>query len=314
MSFITRCPACRTAFKVVSDQLKISEGWVRCGHCQQIFDATLDLQPWWPGAEAPAQAPAMPPQPPFEPQVAYGPEPEPEPEPGHEPALAPEPVPEPAPEPLPPPPPEPVEPPSVPPVPPPPAALFQPEPGPPSTSAEEFRADPTPSFVRQAQHRALWRRPAVRWALAIVALLLASALAGQSLLHWRDPIAAHVPAAQPALETLCAPVDCEVQPPRQLDDIVIDSSVLLRRGPGRYTFNVVVRNKATVELATPALELTLTDIQDQVLVRRVLLPEEWPEPRATLAPGAEWPVQFELELATTASQVMTGYRAVLFYP
>ena len=43
MSLVTRCPACSTAFKVVRDQLRISEGWVRCGRCSQVFDATLDL-------------------------------------------------------------------------------------------------------------------------------------------------------------------------------------------------------------------------------------------------------------------------------
>jgi predicted Zn finger-like uncharacterized protein len=35
-------------FRVVADQLKISEGWVRCGHCADVFDATLYLQPWIP--------------------------------------------------------------------------------------------------------------------------------------------------------------------------------------------------------------------------------------------------------------------------
>lgn len=44
MSLVTRCPACSTAFKVVRDQLRISEGWVRCGRCSQVFDATLDLR------------------------------------------------------------------------------------------------------------------------------------------------------------------------------------------------------------------------------------------------------------------------------
>ena len=44
MSLITRCPACGTMFKVVPDQLKISEGWVRCGQCAEIFDATASLQ------------------------------------------------------------------------------------------------------------------------------------------------------------------------------------------------------------------------------------------------------------------------------
>ena len=40
---ITRCPACQTQFKVVPDQLRISEGWVRCGQCQQVFDARLQV-------------------------------------------------------------------------------------------------------------------------------------------------------------------------------------------------------------------------------------------------------------------------------
>ena len=44
MSLITRCPACGTMFKVVPDQLRISEGWVRCGHCADVFDATAHLQ------------------------------------------------------------------------------------------------------------------------------------------------------------------------------------------------------------------------------------------------------------------------------
>ena len=44
MSLITRCPACGTMFKVVPDQLRISEGWVRCGKCSEVFDAARNLQ------------------------------------------------------------------------------------------------------------------------------------------------------------------------------------------------------------------------------------------------------------------------------
>ena len=44
MSMITGCPACGTLFRVVPDQLKISDGWVRCGHCSEVFDATTHLQ------------------------------------------------------------------------------------------------------------------------------------------------------------------------------------------------------------------------------------------------------------------------------
>ena len=43
MSQTTRCPSCATLFKVVPDQLRISDGWVRCGQCKKVFDATLSL-------------------------------------------------------------------------------------------------------------------------------------------------------------------------------------------------------------------------------------------------------------------------------
>ena len=44
MSLITRCPACQTLFKVVPDQLRVSGGWVRCGMCDEIFDAASHAQ------------------------------------------------------------------------------------------------------------------------------------------------------------------------------------------------------------------------------------------------------------------------------
>jgi predicted Zn finger-like uncharacterized protein len=44
MSLITRCPACATQFRVVPDQLKLSDGWVRCGHCSDVFDANRYLE------------------------------------------------------------------------------------------------------------------------------------------------------------------------------------------------------------------------------------------------------------------------------
>jgi predicted Zn finger-like uncharacterized protein len=45
MSLVTACPSCGVLFKVAPEQLLISEGWVRCGQCQTVFDANLSLQP-----------------------------------------------------------------------------------------------------------------------------------------------------------------------------------------------------------------------------------------------------------------------------
>jgi len=57
MSLATRCTACGTIFRVVRDQLKVSDGWVRCGRCDEVFNALenlFDLErdappPWQPG-------------------------------------------------------------------------------------------------------------------------------------------------------------------------------------------------------------------------------------------------------------------------
>jgi predicted Zn finger-like uncharacterized protein len=57
MSLVTRCTACGTLFKVVADQLKISDGWVRCGQCGHVFDAQSSLVPDVPTPAAP-QKPA----------------------------------------------------------------------------------------------------------------------------------------------------------------------------------------------------------------------------------------------------------------
>ena len=43
MSQITRCPTCQTVFRVVQDQLRMSDGWVRCGQCSGVFDARATL-------------------------------------------------------------------------------------------------------------------------------------------------------------------------------------------------------------------------------------------------------------------------------
>lgn len=76
MAQATRCPHCQTAFKVVRDQLLLREGWVRCGHCGEPFNALdhlIDLGPpaTPPDVAAPATEPppAIAPQPPSAPQA-----------------------------------------------------------------------------------------------------------------------------------------------------------------------------------------------------------------------------------------------------
>ena len=66
MSFATRCTACGTIFRVVQDQLRVSDGWVRCGRCDAVFDAAgglFDLEQQAPPDWQPAAPPTADPTP-----------------------------------------------------------------------------------------------------------------------------------------------------------------------------------------------------------------------------------------------------------
>src|SRR5450432_221594 len=60
MSLATRCTSCGTAFRVVQDQLQISEGWVRCGKCNAVFNALEGLFDLGREGHADWEAPSVP--------------------------------------------------------------------------------------------------------------------------------------------------------------------------------------------------------------------------------------------------------------
>jgi len=294
---------------VVVDQLKISDGWVRCGQCGEVFDARVSMQPW--PVQPASTAQSVP-----DPQALPVPKPEP---------LAPEPLPDIS-----------VE---VAPVP----AEAQPdviqepdrEPLSPVTDlaeqaepAEQPRSDdgarpdteaapvepediaPSVGFVRQAQRRAAWRRPWVR-ALGAVS---AAVLVGQVLVHERHYLAAAHPDWLPVLQQVCEPLACTIEPYRRIESVLIDSSALVREREDLYRLEVGLKNTFDMALAVPALELSLTDSADEVVLRRVLLPTDWEAPADILAPSATLALSLHLSLSGASELRMAGYRALVFYP
>lgn len=170
------------------------------------------------------------------------------------------------------------------------------------------------SFVRDARRKAFWRRPVVRAALVITCLLLIASLALQIAVHERDRIAAIDPRAKPWLEELCGPLQCSVKPLRQIESIVIESSAFNKVRGNAYRFSISLRNKSTVPLAMPGIELALTDSQDQPMLRRVLMPADLGA-ATVIAPGAEWSASLPVSVApTTQTARIAGYRLLAFYP
>ncbi len=173
-------------------------------------------------------------------------------------------------------------------------------------------AEATPEFLRRAEQRARWDKPAVSVALALVCGVLLLALAGQVAHHFRDLIAATYPQTRPALAALCEMAGCRIEPLRRIDAIVIESSALTSAPTGNaIRLSVVLRNRGTLPLAMPAIDLSLTDPGGQLLARRALLPADFGKADATLAANAETPLQLVLAVE---GRRPSGYTVEPFYP
>lgn len=332
MSLITRCPACGTLFKVVPDQLRISEGWVRCGHCADVFDAAVHLQREVPAPEGVAPADVAPPK--ARPAAAQAPagaveseafpssltteideadtvgDPDSEQIDAEAQALMEHPLDRPF-------------------------ELRRRDDGKVEAAASPgrrrapddeddsdglFDAEGDPalgdvSFVRKPGRSAPWNRPGVRAAMGVMAFALAILLALQIALHDRDRLAVAAPALRPWLARLCQPLNCRIGPPRHIDAIAIDSSSFNKLPGDAYRLNVTLKNQAVIDVAMPALELTLTDGQDQAVVRRVLEPADLGPGAGVIAAASEWSGSLFLAVsANGAGARIAGYRLLAFYP
>ena len=277
MSLITRCPACQTLFKVVPDQLRISDGWARCGACETVFDASLHLL-----ADAVQSAPPAKLDTDLEPVAANG---------GIIDALT-----------------------EAPPVSPDQALLAEAGAGAngtpaPSTElpiASFLNIEPAPTHPKKR-----WRY----FVLGSLSLTLLLGLAGQIVFHERDRIVALQPALRPWLMAFCLPLKCQLSALRQKEAIAIDRASFSKIAGNSYRLNFTVRNTAAVAVAAPAIELTLTDTSDQPVLRRVFLPTELGFKSDTLSAAAEWSASLVVtaDLADTTQQTV-GYRIYAFYP
>ena len=277
MSLIARCPACQTLFKVVPDQLRISEGWVRCGSCEAVFDASLHLlaDTVETGTEVSLEADAQP--------LAVA---------GDIIDAAPE------------------------------AAQVSPDQTLPLES-DNATTDIDPqsaetniaTFLNLEPATTRRKNPLRHFALTLLCVALFLGLAGQIVLHERDRIVALQPALKPWLVALCLPLKCQVSALRQKDAIAIDRASFSKIAGNSYRLNFTVRNTATVPVAAPSIELTLTDTSDQPVLRRVFLHTELDFKSDTLSAAEEWSSSLVVaaDLTDTAQQTV-GYRIYAFYP
>ncbi len=195
-----------------------------------------------------------------------------------------------------------------------------PEPQPVLVEEAGAEAAETPSFLASAPRRRFSRA----WTAAAVLLLIA--LNAQALFYFRGAIVLVQPRTKPYIERLCARLGCDVPLPKRAELMSIETSELQAdpANPGVMMLSATLRNRAGFPQAYPALELTLTNDQDQPLARRVLQPGDYLAPAdagrakeqglascAGGVPSCEYRVKL---LFAAQSLKASGYRLYLFYP
>jgi predicted Zn finger-like uncharacterized protein len=168
------------------------------------------------------------------------------------------------------------------------------------------------TFVQQAEQAERWRQPWVRAVMGVAALVLAMLLAAQLLVAQRDAVVAQWPGWRSLVQSLCAPLDCRIEPLRRIDQLGVDSSGLTRIDDGPvYRLVLVLRNRSDMPLLMPSIDLSLTDAAGVLVARRMLSATDLGTARNTIAAGQELPLQ---ALLMSAERALTGYTIEIFYP
>ena len=158
------------------------------------------------------------------------------------------------------------------------------------------------------------------WVLLV--LVLAGAGGLQYVLHERDGLVAQKSTWAAPIQKVCAWVGCEIRPYRDADSVVIEGSSFSRTAAGDFRLSLTLKNTSAYELAAPALELTLTDALDQVVLRKVMAPADlgWPSGRFMPEHTVQLDVAVQLQQSADASgpvvatSNVAGYRVLAFYP
>jgi predicted Zn finger-like uncharacterized protein len=286
MAMLTRCAACSTTFRITTEQLVLRQGKVRCGSCSEVFNALQNLVHSRSGDESAALA--VDPQ-----ELAGGPD-----------ALTADPAP---------------------------AELAVPS----ITSASVVLNSAAAAAQRDTQQpvesallpaelssaatdgvdealREPQGKRKVHWWSVAGALLAFITLGAQAAYFYRNEAAARFPETKPWLAQMCQHAGCNLETPRDAQAISIESSDLQADPANRNLLTLValLRNRAGFGQDAPHLELALTDAQDALVARRVLLPRDYAAP-AQFAAGAE----IQMRVVIDAGQLKaSGYRLYAFYP
>lgn len=298
MPLVTSCPECNTQFVVKKEQLKAFEGQVRCGTCQHVFNAkTYLIKQTRAKKIAPTKVEAV------LSEISLNADTQTEAT-EHIELTAPSHL----------------------------QDQFNEDTGvlaptSPALSTAVAQADSaqgqyqTPSFLNDLTVdeplEKGWRRKSFSWPVFIMCALLMIILLAQSVYFMRTETAALYPRTKPLFTQICQHLKCSVPLPKNINLLTIDDSDMQEHLTYQnvLVFSSTLINHANYAQAYPNIELTLTNTEDEPVLRRTFQASEYLQNQAVVSQGiaAKDEMRIKLHLNTTDIPV-AGYRVSLNYP
>jgi predicted Zn finger-like uncharacterized protein len=151
------------------------------------------------------------------------------------------------------------------------------------------------------------------WAWSVLSVLLALLFCFQALFFQRHQWRAQNPELTPVFLSLCRHLGCELDWPMDPSKVSIETGGFKSLGGDAFMFSGSIKNQSDWPMATPMLELNLTDEVEASLVRKAFSPEELGLTSVLRGRRAQsFELRFTLNPALSPS--VQGYRAFLFYP
>lgn len=180
-----------------------------------------------------------------------------------------------------------------------------------SVSVASADDEELPTFVREAHRQARWSSGPMRASLSAMALVLAATLGLQVVLQHRDRLAATCDSCRDPLSKLSGMLGLKVASPIVVDAVEVDNAVLAQPpGVDGFRLTVQVRNLAEHVVASPHMELGLTDATGHLLVRRVFSPADFGQsPDLPSRAEQSWTLEFQ-----STDRRVSGYTVAAFHP
>lgn len=152
--------------------------------------------------------------------------------------------------------------------------------------------------------------------ISVLSILLIFTASIQIIYHLRVKIAAEYPQFKPMLVKACAQFKCTINLPKELDLITIGDSDMQEDDHFKSVINFTssIKNNANYVQAYPNIELTLTNAEDKVAIKRLIPPKEYLSADKKVEDGLAAQVVSPINLAIYVNDTaVAGYRILLVY-